>query len=232
MLRDLYPELFSPMLQSDGGNGGGTNGGGEADGNGGTGENGGGEKPKGTEGTGDQGGTENDGKITFSAEQQDHIQKLIDAAVGKAVKATDKTARQDERQKIENERKNKDAEEQGDYKTLYEQEKEKREALEAKQAEAERKELQRAAADKYKLPAALAELLQGETEADLAAHAQRLAREIGAREAPDTNGGKGGNGSVHTGKSADDDTPAPKDKPNVDPGTMPDGRKKVAWVTP
>jgi hypothetical protein len=85
--------------------------------------------------------------------------------------------------------------EQGEFKTLYEET-----VAKLEQAEAARKELQvaglrRDAGAKYKLPAALAERLRGETPEELEADAKALAATLPKPGAPNTNDlPAGGNG--------------------------------------
>lgn len=101
------------------------------------------------------------------------------------------------------------------------------ERLEGQIAEGNRAELRRAAAKKHGIPDNLADRLKGETEAELDADAKAVAKSLGKRQAPDTEGGAG----EGTSKSGASDRPVKRDgKGEGDqPSFTFDGRKKVAW---
>jgi hypothetical protein len=86
-------------------------------------------------------------------------------------------------------------EEQGHFKQLYEDEKAKREAAEAEGAKTRREILCARIAAEAKLPADFATRLQGETEDEIRADAEALAKAIPAPAIPRVDVGGGGNGT-------------------------------------
>lgn len=118
------------------------------------------------------------------------------------------------------------AKEQGDFEKLYQQEQSTTATLSARVAElegqiktAERSTLRAQVAQKYKLPAELTDLLQGDDESALDASAKRLAKHV-RTDAPDTEAG------VNRSRQQ----PArPERKP--EPGKTVDGVQTVAWPT-
>ena len=109
------------------------------------------------------------------AEAKTFTQADIDRIVKERLAKAQKTAEQkasDER--AETERKN--AEEQGNFKTLYESEIKKRESVEAEKAQIEHARLIDRIVSEAKLPDTLRDRLKGETEEELRADAQELAK--------------------------------------------------------
>lgn len=192
--------LSEPFLSPDdgSGSGGGNNGGGN------TGENGNGGENKnenqngnsnqngngGSTGTGAGNQSGNKGKtVTVEIEGvtyvvQDHVNKLVGDARNEG--------KQTGRTEYEQELKNKELTDQQQFKPLYEQEKEKREAAEARIADMELAAIRSKVGTKYNLPQRLIDRLIGKNEAEIEADAKEVARELGdGRKPVDTEGGNG-----------------------------------------
>lgn len=98
--------------------------------------------------------------------------------------------------------------------------------LKREKAELERRGLVAKVAARHRLPESLAGRLLGETEDEIEADAKAIAKELGARAAPETEAGAGTNGtSRKTG-----DRPAPKAA--TGPVYAWDGSPKVPWPAP
>lgn len=126
-------------------------------------------------------------------------------------------------QQAEDDRKTKTATEQGDFKALHEAAQTTIKARDARIVElegqistAEHVSLRVRVAQKYKLPADLTDLIQGDDEAALDASAKVLAKHV-RTDAPDTEAGRGGRRQIN------------EQKPVV-PGKTIDGVQKVAWT--
>lgn len=115
----------------------------------------------------------------------------------------------------------KKAEDDGNWQKLADDRAAEVETLRTQLKERDRQALITRMAAKHKLPEAFAERLKGETEDELEADAKELAKHVGVRQAPDTEGGAGArSGSRTTQQTAVKTT---------EPGTLPDGTKKKAW---
>lgn len=220
MLRHLYPELFSPMLQSDGGSGGGN---GSASGT----STDDPPKPDGTD-TSESKDKPKSALDALSTEQQDEMNRLIDERVKRAVKAAEKETEKKVRGEIEAATAEADANQKGEWQKLAEQRKTRIEQLEADVKRRDRDDLARRIAKEHGLPDDSVEFLTGDGEDDLKASAAKLKKLAGVREAPDTEGGKGSNG---TGAQSKDSTEKPAEHKSTEPQPAYtfDGRPKVAW---
>lgn len=230
MLRDLYPELFSPFLQSDGGGGGdGSGDGGGDDGDTKDKSKADGDKDDKNEKDSSKDTASKDALPELTAEQQAKFDAIIEDRVKRAATKAAKEAATAERTRIETEAKNKKDQEEGNFKGLYETAASRVAELEADIKQRERTDMARTAAETHKLPARLIDRLKGETQDELNEDAKALAKELGAREAPDTDGGRGAPGStkpIRENGTQEDASKVTKSEPLV----MSDGRKKVAWT--
>lgn len=94
--------------------------------------------------------------------------------------------------------------EQGEFKTLFEEREQQLAALQSELAEERRLERARTACEAARLPAAWAHRLTGDTDAELAADAQRMAAELPRPVAPSTEAGQGvGHGHAGPGLPPD-----------------------------
>ena len=112
----------------------------------------------------------------------------------------------------------------GEFERLYQAEIAKRESTEKELATERRTALVGRVAAKHKLPEAFSERLRGETEEELEADAKELAKHVGVRHAPDTEGGAGSRSGVRANQQF---IPTK----TTEPGRLPDGTQKVAWPT-
>ncbi|HVL41283.1 MAG TPA: hypothetical protein VM348_03935, partial [Brevundimonas sp.] len=149
---------------------------------------------------------------------QDHVNTLVGNA-----RTDGKKSAEAEATRLANEAA---AKAKGDFEKLATDRQARIEELEQDIAERDKKELRRAVGAKHKLPTDIADLLIGDDQAALEEHAKRLAKTVGVREAPDTEGGAGENGS-----SGPSDRPLPKKPPagEKQPVYTFDGKPKVAW---
>lgn len=107
---------------------------------------------------------------------QDEANRLIGSARAEG-KQTGKS-------EAEQERRNAELQEQGNFKALYEAEQGKVQALEGEIAALKLNETKRAIAAKHGLSDTLADRLQGATDAELEEDAKKLAKELGTKEEP------------------------------------------------
>lgn len=123
--------------------------------------------------------------------QQTYTQKDVDRLIGERLqreRVNAEKAAQKEREAAER----KAAEQQGEYQKLYETAQAKLAAAESEAHELRLGQLRRAAADKVGLPAALADRLRGENEAELEADAKAVFAALPKPVAPNINNGQGG----------------------------------------
>jgi len=125
------------------------------------------------------------------------------------------------RQQLADEAKAAKAKSDGDFEQLYQAEIAKRESTEKELATERRAALFARVATKHNLPETFRERLKGETAEELEADAKELAKHVGVRQAPDT---EGGSGTRTGGRTTQQATVKP-----TEPGTLPDGTKKKAW---
>lgn len=141
-------------------------------------------------------------------------QEDLDAIVIKRLKRQEKNLREEITQEIQDaleaDARKKAAEEQGDYKKLFEDSQAEVEKLKKKietmESEVKQKtidELRKEVIDEFSLPKDLADRLRGETKEELVADAKKLSEIVGPREAPDIDTGKT-NGDGNRRKSKDD----------------------------
>lgn len=160
-----------------------------------------------------EGGTGGEGEekpVTFKTQAE--LDKLIEDRL-KRDRAKAKKELEDEiRTKIADEAKEEEAKEQGNYKELLEKEQKKAERYEAKIKELEEGQKAEAlakvrtdVATKYGIPAALAERLLGETEAEIEADAKKVAKEANfqSSENGDTEARKGRKRSTPGGEEGE-----------------------------
>ena len=159
-MKSLYdPALFRPFFEKDGDGGGGN-----PDDNG---------DPPGKEGE------------SFEAiTSQDQLDSIIKTRLSRQEKKLRETITDEVKAALKDEQDRKDAEDNENYKKLYEDLQKKYDKLEGDHKETERKALVDRVASKYKLPETLAARLQGETEDDLETDAKALAKEIGIQTKP------------------------------------------------
>lgn len=144
---------------------------------------------EGKTGTKTDGSTASGGKIELTPEQQAFVDRMVQQRLN------------EDRAKRAEETKRKQAEEQGQFKALYEQEQKKREEAEAKVAQAERAALISRVAGKHHLPEEMHDRLRGETEAELEADAKKMAALLKPK-APDTEAGKRNGAGLKAGAGA------------------------------
>lgn len=226
--RSLFSAQRGPFLSPDDGSGGGGGagaGGESSGGNANSGGTGGSEGQQGEQGAGQEAKVD---PVTFVHEGktyvlQDHANKLIG------------TARQEGRTTAEVEAKRKADEEaakaKGDFEKLATDRQAEIDRLQGELSKRDIEALKLSIADKHKLPADLADRLVGDDEAALEEDAKKLFKKlskmVGAREAPDTEGGAGERGS--TGPS---DRPVLKNKSKDEEAKLAftfDGKPLVAW---
>ena len=231
MLWSLYPELFSPMLQTDppgGGGGGGAGGAGgdppkDAD------------PPKGGEGDPKGGAGEDDGddgKPDPTKTQVTMTQADLDALVARekdrAKKAGEKVGRDAAKTELENAAKAEEAKKKGDFETLYIDSQARVVELEGQIKEMQRTALAQSIGARHQLPQAFIDRLKGDTEEEIEADAVEMAKHVGARHAPSTEGGRGAPGSTTNGSRPITSTP-PGSQSQPKPAVDHMGRRKVAW---
>jgi len=112
----------------------------------------------------------------------------------------------------------------GEFERLYQAEIAKRESTEKELATERRTFLVNKVGLRHKLPDDVIELLKGDTEDEVDAHAKTLAKHFGVRHAPDTEGGAGSRAGARA-------TQQPTAIKTTEPGRLPDGTQKVAWPT-
>lgn len=137
------------------------------------------------------------------AAQQTYTQKDLDRIVGERLQR-EKAQAEKAAQKVREEAERKAAEQQGEYQKLYETAQAKLAAAESEAHELRLGQLRRAAADKVGLPAALADRLRGENEAELEADAKAVFAALPKPAAPNINNGQGGGALNHSGLSDQD----------------------------
>lgn len=121
-----------------------------------------------------------------------------------------------------------EAKKRGDFEKLAQDRQARIEELEHELKTRDQAELKRKIAAEFKLPADLAERLIGDDEAALREDAKTLAKTVGTRKAPDT---EGGTGSTSTNGASD--RPIKPKAQSEESGTKPtytfEGKRKVAW---
>lgn len=146
------------------------------------------EAPDGTEGTeGDEdteSGTEKRSGASDDSGEEDSFQapkteEELNRMIRRRIKRAEEKAAEDAKAKLLAEMEEKDAKEKDDVRKLLEISEGKIAELERKLKEATTGSLREKVAASYKLPAELAEVLRGETEEELKAHAERLAKAAG-----------------------------------------------------
>lgn len=120
------------------------------------------------------------------------------------------------------------AKEKGEWEQVAKGAEEERDQLKAELAKRDHDDLKRRVAAKHELPAELADRLIGDDETALDEDAKKLAKTVGARKAPDTEGGAG-----EKGASGPSDRPIRKTAKEGEkqPAYTFDGKQKVAWGT-
>jgi hypothetical protein len=121
----------------------------------------------------------------------DGVEYVVQTKVNELVGSAREEGRTKGKTELEEEARKKALEEQGDFKSLYEKEVEKREAVERERDEERVKSLRNAAGAKFGLSPLLTERLVGTTEKELLADAERVSKELGERKPVDTEGGRG-----------------------------------------
>lgn len=167
--------------------------------------------PGGKEGA-DKGGDKGEKESFKAIASQDELDRIVKDRLARQKESLKEQIRADLKAEAEKAK----AKEDGDWKTLFETEKARADKA-AAELEAERlTSLKNRIGAKHKLPQALINRLIGATEDEIEADAKAVAKEIGVREAPDNDMGKG---EKNAGKPAGD-RPDPKktsdDKPVYD----------------
>lgn len=138
-------------------------------------------------------------------------QDELDRIFARRLERLRRSIENDVRESVEQQARLDEAKKQGDYKTLYEAEKEKREALERDIADRERADKKRVIATKHGLPAEMASRLTGETDEELEADAKALAKLVKVPAPDDTDLGSTGNRRRRSGgRRKDDNGPDPR----------------------
>lgn len=147
-----------------------------------------------------QGQPENEAQINAPASGEQAARTFTQADVDRMIaERLDRERKHSETkaQKAREEAERKAAEEQGEFKKLYELAQAKAAAAEQRARELELAGLRREAAAKFNLPAKLADRLQGETLEELEADAKAVAAELPKPAAPNINA-TGGAGNAHS----------------------------------
>lgn len=138
----------------------------------------------------------------------------LDRMIRRRIKRAQKKAADDAVQKLKDELEAEDAVKKGDLQKLLDLEKARAERLEKELAESKQGSIRDRVAKAHKLPPELAEVLKGDTEEELTAHAKKLAKvaKLSADEDDDTE---------------DDDTTSDVDNDTGAPSVRKKGSKKI-----
>lgn len=121
----------------------------------------------------------------------DGVEYVVQTKVNELVGSAREEGKTKGKEEIEAEARAKALKDSGDFEKLYNEEKEKREAVERERDEERVKSLRNAAGAKFGLSALLTDRLIGSTEKELLADAERVSKELGERKPVDTEGGRG-----------------------------------------
>jgi hypothetical protein len=152
---------------------------------------------------------------------QDHVNHLVGQA-----RTEGKTTAERE---IERKRTEQEAKDKGEFEALANQYKARIDELEADAAKRDREDLKRTVGKKHGLGDEAIARLQGDDEAALEVDAKALAKLLGARKAPDTEGGVGAGATSSVSDRPIDKKPAQQQGAGTEPAYTFQGQPKVAW---